>query len=133
MSYINGTESDFWIEENHPENGLFRVYWTEDGILADKNKKHTGQPQTSFEDCGLGIRYEWYYKNGVKDGISKGWYPNGNLKHTQTWKDGIQYGKDIWYYENGQMRDEGEFKDGKYHRMINRWTEDGRQIMKDGV
>ena len=133
MSYINGTESDFWIEENHPEDGLFRVYWTKDGILADKNKKHTGQPQTSFEDCGLGIRYEWYYKNGVKDGISKGWYPNGNLKHTQTWKDGVQHGEDIWYHENGQMRDEGEFKDGKYHRMINRWTEDGRQVMKDGV
>ena len=112
---------------------MFRVYWTKDGILADKNKKHTGQPQTSFEDCGLGIRYEWYYKNGVKDGISKGWYPNGNLKHTQTWKDGVQHGKDIWYHENGQMRDEGEFKDGKYHRIINRWTEDGRQVMKDGV
>ena len=27
MSKINGKPADVWIEENHPENGLFRVYW----------------------------------------------------------------------------------------------------------
>ena len=27
MSYINGYNADVWIEQNHPENGLFRVYW----------------------------------------------------------------------------------------------------------
>ena len=27
MSYINGYNADVWINQNHPENGWFRVYW----------------------------------------------------------------------------------------------------------
>ncbi len=27
MSYINGYSADVWIEQNHPENGDFIVYW----------------------------------------------------------------------------------------------------------
>ncbi len=134
MTYINHSEADGWIEANCPENGWFRVYWTKDGILAQKNRNHTGQPQTSFEDLGLGIRYEWKYKDGERaDGISRCWYPNGNLKHEQTWKNGVQHGEETWWWENGQIRNEGEFKEGKYDKIINRWTEDGKQDLKNGV
>ena len=40
--------------ETHLHNGLFRVYWTEDDEVE------------SFKDTGLGLRYEWYYKDGKK-------------------------------------------------------------------
>ena len=56
-------DTNEWIEENHPENGVFKVYWAKDGGV-------------SVEDEGLGQRYEWIYKDGRRgDGPSKGWYP----------------------------------------------------------
>ena len=71
-------DTDEWIEENHPENGVFKIYWTRDGGV-------------SVEDEGLGQRYEWIYKDGKRgNGPSKGWYPNGNRQvPTHGWKDGV--------------------------------------------
>lgn len=100
MSYINGKFAEYWIEENHPKNGLFRVYWTEDGRIAEKwaGRNHTGQPQISLEDCGLGIRYEWNYKDGKQDGESKSWYPNGQIKQERIHDNG-KVMECIYYYK----------------------------------
>jgi antitoxin component YwqK of YwqJK toxin-antitoxin module len=100
MSYINGIFAEYWIVENHPENGLFRVYWTEDGIIAERweGRKHTVEPQVSLEDCGLGIRYEWYYKDGKQHGKSLSWYPNGQLKQERIHDNG-KVMECIYYYK----------------------------------
>ena len=151
MSYINGKFAQEWIEENHPENGWFRAYWTEDGVLAELSPDHLVEPQISLEDCGLGIRYEWEYKDGERaDGESKGWYPNsekwGNdkLKSVRVYKDGEKWGETMWYrsgakecempsphgiktgtwtwwYENGQKMSESNYKDGANNR-VGLWT-----------
>ena len=104
MSYINGKFAQEWIKENHPENGWFRAYWTEDGALAELNPDHLAEPQISLEDCGLGIRYEWEYKDGERaDGESKGWYPDGRIKFNWTWKDGKLNGPFTSWYSNGNV------------------------------
>ena len=142
MSYINGKFAQEWIEENHPENGWFRAYWTKDGVLAELSPDHLVEPQISLEDCGLGIRYEWEYKDGKRaDGESKGWYPdsekrgNYQLKSVRVYKDGEKWGETMWFrsgakecempspkgiktgtwtwwYENGQKMSESNYKDG---------------------
>ena len=62
-------DTDEWIEENHPKNGVFKVYWAKNGGV-------------SVEDEGLNQRYEWIYKDGKRgNGPSKGWYPNGNKNY----------------------------------------------------
>ena len=107
MSKINGKPAPEWIEENRPENGVFRVYWKDvigphdGGVTFDENESE-------------GLRWEWYYKDGkMADGVSKGWFPNGQLKQSRIWKNGVQDG--IWteYYENGQKDYEQTYKDGK--------------------
>ena len=86
MSYIKGEYASKWIEENIPENGLFRVYWTEDG-------------NASFEDTGLPVRYEFMCKNGKRaDGVSTGYWPDGSLKNQYTWKDEKQDGLQTFWY-----------------------------------
>ena len=76
MSSINGKPIENWIGENCPENGWLRAYWTEDGHGI------------SLEDTGFGLRYEWEYKDGKRaDGVSKGWFPNGNMKQVWNWKN----------------------------------------------
>jgi len=34
------------------------------------------------------LRYEEYYKEGKKHGISKGWFYNGQLEYEQNYKEG---------------------------------------------
>jgi antitoxin component YwqK of YwqJK toxin-antitoxin module len=114
MSYINGIPAEQWIEENKPKNGLFRVYWTED------------EEGVSFKNTGLPIRFEWYYKDGkYADGVSKGWFSDGGLKHEQEWKDGVRHGKDIWYYRTGQKSEEGIYLNNFQHGKWTYWNENG--------
>ena len=139
MSSINGRISTEWIHNNRPYNGLFRAYWTEDG-------------NASVENTGLPVRYEWYCKDGKRaDGISRGWWPNGQLKQEMTWKDGellleIHWGKNgvktarytwkngkrdglqTYWYPNGHKRKESTYKDGKQDGVETRWYQNGQKI-----
>jgi|3_EtaG_2_1085321.scaffolds.fasta_scaffold15656_4 antitoxin component YwqK of YwqJK toxin-antitoxin module len=93
------------------ENGLYRKYWS------------NGQ-----------VRYEWYFENesgARKDGISKGWWPNGQLKQSAEWKDDKKNGLNIFYYENGNKSKEVFFKDSE-SVWRKKWDEDGR-LIHDGT
>jgi hypothetical protein len=76
------------------EDGLFRKYYS------------NGQ-----------LRYEWYFKlplDGTRaDGISRGWWPNGQLKQIKTWKSGKKVGISTGWHENGQKWYEQTYKDDK--------------------
>ncbi len=81
------------------------------------------------------MRWEWYYKDGKRaDGISKGWWPNGKLKHTWTWKDGKKDGLyTTWYgrvykIEQKQTKQvEGTVKDGNEHGLWTKWYKNGQK------
>ena len=130
MSTINGKPAEDWISENSPEIGVFKVYW-KDVIEPDNGG-------ASFKDEGEGLRYEWYYKDGKQDGVSKGWFPNGQIKNIRTFKDGDLNGLyTIWYENgNGQKRYEGTFKDGKEDGLYTNWYDNGQKkreaTYKDG-
>ena len=53
-SQKTGKTSEDWIEENRPENGLFRAYWY--NYTGDDPGEPTLDPVE-----GDGLRYEWYY------------------------------------------------------------------------
>ena len=144
MSYVNGQlAQDDWIEKNHPENGWFRVYWTKDGVLANVNPDHIEEPQVSFEDCGLGLRWEWEYKDGKRaDGISKGWYPNNEskgiinqLKSVNEFKDGGEQYSAQWY-PRGARECEQNYKGSTRHGNWTWWYDNGQKmserIYRDG-
>jgi antitoxin component YwqK of YwqJK toxin-antitoxin module len=104
---IRTESSGEWIRKNHPENGLFRVYWKD--IITSWSSGVTFDP-----DEGEGLRWEWYYKDGLKaDGISKGWYPNGQIKEIITWKDGKMNGLRNKWDENGDVEYERTYNKGQ--------------------
>tara|TARA_Y100000034_G_scaffold108914_1_gene139689 strand:+ start:1569 stop:2291 length:723 start_codon:yes stop_codon:yes gene_type:complete len=104
MGQVGKYNSSEFIKKYKPQNGLFRVYWTEDGIKGNENRTYKDGVHYSFEDCGLGIRYEWYYKDGkMADGESKGWDTNGQLVHLRVWKDNLVMSKKEWW-PNGNKR-----------------------------
>lgn len=117
MSLINGEVASKWISVNHPENGLFKVYWTKDG-------------NATMTDNGLPLRYEWYYRDGKKHGLSKGWNAGGVLRCEMNWKDGEQIGIERWWKKD-ELQKEGLWKNGKYF-LINCWNKNGDIMVKDG-
>ena len=118
MSDINGKHASIWINTNHPQDGLFRVYW--------KNPEQGGATLDSEE--GEGLKYEWEYKDGQRaDGISKGWFPNGQMKSIHPWKDGEKNGLYNAWYENGQKGTEMTWKDGKQVGLWTTWYENGQK------
>ena len=46
------------------------------------------------------LRYEWYFKDGKQDGVSKSWWPSGQIKSIQNYMNGKLEKKMAWY-ENG--------------------------------
>jgi antitoxin component YwqK of YwqJK toxin-antitoxin module len=133
MSYINGYSADVWIEQNHPENGDFIVYWK--NIQQNPNGWFDGGV-TFDESEGEGLRWKWYYKDGKQHGVSKGWWPNGALKQERTYKDGEYDGLHTLWDENGQKRIEKTYKDGKVDGLYTVWYENGQKererTFKDG-
>ncbi len=124
MSYINNVHASQWIEENMPENGLFRVYWTE------KDGPGYANSIPSFEDTGLSVRYEFMCKNGKRaDGVSTGWWPDGSLKNQYTWKDGKYHGLFIdWHdYKGGYKKEERNYKDDKLDGLWTNWYDNGQK------
>ncbi len=126
MSYIDGIEANKWIKNNHPENGLFRVYW--------KNVVNWDEGGATFDpDEGEGLRWEWYYKDGERaDGISRGWFPNSNLKSEHTWKDGKLNGKWIQWKETGEKEIVKYYKDGNHDGSYIEWYKNGEKL-KEGT
>ena len=120
MSNINDQDAEHWIKSNHPDNGLFRVYWKD--IISFYDGSATLDPNE-----GEGLRYEWYYKDGKKNGVSMGWWPNGKLKHKWYWKNDIQDGKFYFWYESGQKKAESIYKDGEKDEKWTWWYENGQK------
>lgn len=53
------------------------------------------------------------FKNGLKMGIWKTWYPNGSIESTQKWSKGLRTGRYYKYDKNGLVAETGFYKNDK--------------------
>lgn len=65
----------------------------------------------TFYDNGNPCEY-YEFKNGLENGISKGWYKNGQLKYEHPMKDGGYTATRMGYYENGNLKYMADQKSG---------------------
>jgi len=70
--------------------------------------------------------------NKQKQGLWTHYYENGLKRLQVTFKDDKYDGALTEWYEDGQIAEEGEYKNGEYI-VLNFWTEDGTQLLKDGT
>ena len=59
------------------------------------------------------VQFEIMFINGFKEGTSKWFYPNGNIKSKIDFKKNKQDGPFIMYSIDGEIIDSGTFTDGK--------------------
>ena len=71
--------------------------------------------------------FERNYKDGKEDGLQTRWYENGKKKGEANAKDGEPHGLVLQWHENGQKDYEGNFKDGKWDGPMNEWYENGKK------
>jgi antitoxin component YwqK of YwqJK toxin-antitoxin module len=67
------------------------------------------------------------YRRGIRHGVSREYYPNGNVSEEHHYRMGVHEGPIIEYYENGRMKSEeirhlGEVSS---HRS---WSPDGTEL-----
>ena len=102
---------------------------------AGQNTPYTGFIDTFDEKGVLGARTE--FKNGIQDGSSKIYFPNGKLASETTFKNGIQNGIQKDYYENGKVKIETTYKNGQQTGPAKAYDENGKLVeqatFKNGV
>jgi len=126
MSMLGKENAGDWIERNKPENGKFKVYYTEDAIKMDAPNSSFGVmtdiskfPKEledgvfySFEDTGLGLRYEWEYLNGKQHGRARSYFSNGQLRVECNYNHGVLFGVYVDYFFNGMLREKISYNNG---------------------
>ena len=68
------------------------------------------------------------YKNGLKHGVWKTFYPNGSLKERRFYKKGLKVGLYEGFYNDGAKNFVFMFKNGEYNGTNSLWTKDGQLI-----
>ena len=75
--------------------------------------------------------------DGVKDGLYRRWYENGQVEVERNFKDGKQNGYYRRWYGNDQLKVEGIYKNGKQEGIYREWHENGQIFVesnyKDGI
>ncbi|MBO6516459.1 MAG: hypothetical protein JJ975_07895 [Bacteroidia bacterium] len=66
------------------------------------------------------------FKQGGLEGVSKHWYPNGQLKEHRYYRDNRKHGFHQGWYANGQQAFQYWFDDGVYTDTIREWYGNGQ-------
>ncbi len=133
-----------WIERNKPENGKFKVYYTEDAIKMDAPNSSFGVmtdiskfPKEledgvfySFEDTGLGLRYEWEYVNGKQHGRARSYFSNGQLRVECNYNHGVLFGVYVDYFFNGMLREKISYNNGVEVGERKQWYMENNNALK---
>ena len=114
-------ENGFVYFKNQLFNGTKRVYYP-DAEISNQNK--TGESRI--------LEYEISYKGGIKDGLSKSWYTNGQLFVETNFKDGKHEGLYRSWDFNGQLSLETNYKSGEEDGVFKKWFLNG-QLKEQGI
>ena len=93
---------------------------------AGQNTPYTGFIETYNEKNVLLARSE--FKNGIQDGSSKIYFPNGKLASEANFQNGKQVGIQKDYYENGKVKIETAYKNGLRNGVSKAYDENGKLV-----
>jgi antitoxin component YwqK of YwqJK toxin-antitoxin module len=64
--------------------------------------------------------------NGMLNGLSQGWYTNGQLQIQEFFKDNLSHGLRQKWYANGRLMSEATIVEGKLEGTFRRWHDNGQ-------
>lgn len=80
--------------------------WDDTGELAATGFYNNKKKDSIWEYFGIKEKlvYHEVYKNGIRHGLCKKYYPSGKLAEEKEWKDGKMDGTWVQYYPDGKIR-----------------------------
>ena len=63
--------------------------------------------------------------NGVLQGLSQGWFTNGQMQVSENFKQGVSHGIRTKWYADGTKQSEASIVDGKIHGAFRKWHPNG--------
>jgi antitoxin component YwqK of YwqJK toxin-antitoxin module len=103
-----------------------RVNIDETDINDDQYVLYNGELYTGtvFELLHGKIHAEIDYVDGIREGMSRLYYPDGTLESEESFRDGLGHGRQRYWYPNGQLKEE-MFVDMGVMTSTRKWAEDG--------
>ena len=95
--------------------------------------KDSGQPFTGivFEQASGGQRLsELTVRDGILNGLSKGWYDSGALEVEEHFVDGKSSGVRKRWHANGKLKNEATILNGELHGPYTEWHDDGSMAVR---
>jgi len=83
-----------------------KYFWYKTGTLSCNKGSYAGlllDGKYRVFDSNKRLREEGYFKNGLKVGVWKRWFTNGEYESIIIWKKGLKCGKAIFYNYNGNI------------------------------
>ena len=72
-----------------------------------------------------GHQYRCGVSNGLIDGLSQGWYTNGQLQVEEHFRAGVSHGLRVKWYGNGAKLSQASIVNGKIEGVFHRWYDNG--------
>jgi len=106
------------------------VEYNDTGLVVAKGEYIEGEKEGLWIYHYGDHREEGSYKDGLQDGVWKGWYNNGKLSFEGKFVNGLEDGKHTWYYENGKVREEGKYILGSREGVWKKYDSDGVEVVE---
>lgn len=122
----------FWLRPEAPVPGELprAALVLKDGRLCLKD---SGQPFTGavFEQTTGGQRLsELTVRDGILNGLSKGWYDSGVQEVEEHFVDGKSSGLRQRWHANGKLKNEATIVNGELHGPYTEWHDDGSMAVR---
>ncbi len=121
--YINQKKDSVWLYFSELDGKLISEETYKKGEL-------NGLSKTFYPDSG-NIAESIEYKNGIKQGELRKYFPEGNIMTKGTYKDDLLEGDFTLYFPKGSIQLKGEYHKG---RQIGNWQyfdEEGNELSED--
>lgn len=112
------------------------------GNTGNKNETINEADTSSVPDTGFtGIKQftkgqylisEVTFKNGVREGLTKTFYPSGKVQRTYWYYNGMRQDSSCWYYEEGQLFRTTPFRNDTIHGIQKQYYRTGELKAKMG-
>lgn len=123
-------EENSFMKKGNRENGEY-TEWYPNGNLSEhgfyKNGKNDGLYETYNERRGY-LYSRINYKEGVQEGLSEYFHPNGTLRSRTNWKDGKIDGTHELFHDDGSLSYIRHYKGGSYDGLAASYNRDGTPI-----
>lgn len=100
---------------------VFIVFW----ILMRPHRQPDVKPIEEQFYSGGELKSRTEVVEGHADGLSQGWYTNGQLQVSEYFTNGISHGLRTKWYISGEKKTEAEIVSGRIHGRFRRWYQNG--------